>query len=83
MCIKEEYIYKTTFYTKCENYELVVDPFGLTNAPATFMCLMNNVMCPYLNKFVIVFINDILIYFKNEEEHAEHRTTILRFLREH
>ena len=47
------------------------------------MCLMNSVLCPYLDKFVTVFINDILIYSKNDEEHANHLVTILRLLREH
>jgi len=46
------------------------------------MCLMNNVLCPYLDNFVIIFINDILVYSKNEEEHVEHLATVLRFLRE-
>ena len=58
-------------------------PFCLTNAPNTFMCLMNSVLRPYLDKFFIVFIHDILIYYKNEEEHVEHLATVLRLLREH
>ena len=56
VCIKEEDIYKENFRTRYGNYEFVVVPFCLTNAPTTFMCLMNNVLCPYLDKFVIVFI---------------------------
>ena len=47
------------------------------------MCLMNSVLCPYLDKFVIVFVDDILVYYKNEEEQAENLTTMLRLLREH
>lgn len=58
-------------------------PFGLTNAPINFTCLMNSVFHPYPNKFVIVFIDDILIYSKNEEVHAEHLEIILRLLQEH
>ena len=81
--IKEEYIYKTTLCTRYGNYEFFVDLFGLNNSIATFMCLMNSVVCPYLDKFVIVFINDILVYSKNEEEHAEHLAAMLRFQREH
>ena len=57
-------------------------PFGLTNAPATFMDLMNRVFSPYLDKFVIVFIDDILVYSGSPEEHAEHLRTILHILRE-
>ena len=80
--IKEDDIHKTTSSTRYGNYEFVVLPFSLTNAPATFMCLMNSVLHLYLDKFVIEFIDDILVYSKNEEEHAEHLTTVLRLLRE-
>ena len=78
MCIKEEDIYKTEFHTRYGHYEFAVVHFGLTNAPATFTCLMSNVLCPYLDKFVIMFIDDILMYSNNEEEHAEHLTIVLR-----
>ena len=73
----------TTLWTKYGNYGFVIFPFGLTNAPSTFMCLMNIVLRPYFEKFVIVFIDDILIYSKNEEEYAEHLATMLILLREH
>ena len=58
-------------------------PFGLTNAPTVFMCLMNNVMHKYLDKFVVVFIDDILIYSKSKEEHEENLKMVLQELREH
>ena len=58
-------------------------PFGLTNAPAYFMSMMNNVFMEFLNRFVVVFIDDILVYSKNEEEHEEHLCLILEKLREH
>ena len=58
-------------------------PFGLTNAPTIFMCLMNNVMHKYLDNFVVVFIDDILIYSKYEEEHKEHLKIVLQELGEH
>lgn len=58
-------------------------PFGLTNAPATFMCLMNSVFHLYLDKFVLIFIDDILIYYRTKEEHQEHLSIVLQTLREH
>ncbi|GJZ01159.1 putative reverse transcriptase domain-containing protein [Tanacetum coccineum] len=79
--IREEDIPITTFRTRYEHYEFQVMPFGLTNAPTVFMNLMNRVYKPYLDKFVIVFIDDILIYSKNKEEHGKHLKTILNLLR--
>ena len=81
--IKDEDIHNTTFRTRYGHYELVVSPFGLTNAPATFMCLMNSVFSRYLDKFVLVFLDDILIYSKNEEEHEDNLRLTLQLLKEH
>ncbi|GJS24763.1 putative reverse transcriptase domain-containing protein [Tanacetum coccineum] len=78
--IREEDIPIMAFRTRYGHYEFQVMPFGLTNAPAVFMDLMNRVCKLYLNKFVIVFIDDILIYFKNKEEHEKHLKIILELL---
>nr|GFA05585.1 putative reverse transcriptase domain-containing protein [Tanacetum cinerariifolium] len=77
----EEDIPKTDFRSRYGHYEFQVMSFGLTNAPAIFMDLMNRVCKPYLDKFVIVFIDDILIYSKNEQEHGEHLKLILELLK--
>jgi hypothetical protein len=70
--IKYEDIHKIDFRTRYGNYEFVVVPFGLSNAPTTFMCLMNNVFRKFLDRFVLVLIDDIIIYSKNMKEHEEH-----------
>jgi hypothetical protein len=81
--IKEEDIHKTAFGTMYGNYEFVVVPFGLTNAPVVFMCLMNGIFRNYLDNFFIVFLDDILIYSKSEEEHENHLRLVFQVLREH
>jgi hypothetical protein len=80
--IKDEDIYKTNFRMRYGDYEFVVVPFGLTNAPSTFMFLMNNVLSKFLDRFVLVFIDDILIYYKNREEHEEHIKLVIQVIRE-
>ncbi|KAK1620910.1 hypothetical protein QYE76_026427 [Lolium multiflorum] len=80
--IKKEDVPKTAFVSRYGHHEYLVVPFGLTNAPAIFMNLMNKIFMPYLDKFVIVFIDDILIYSKNKAEH-EHLRLVLQTLREH
>nr|GFB44918.1 putative reverse transcriptase domain-containing protein [Tanacetum cinerariifolium] len=79
--IREEDIPITAFQTRYGHFEFQVMPFGVTNAPAVFMDLMNRVCKPYLDKFVIVFIDDILIYSKSKEDHEEHLNTILELLK--
>ncbi|GKB59861.1 putative reverse transcriptase domain-containing protein [Tanacetum coccineum] len=79
--VREENIPKTAFKTRYGHYEFQVMPFGLTNAPAVFMDLINRVCKPYLDKFVIVFIDDILIYSKSKQEHEEHLKLILELLK--
>ncbi|KAG8500394.1 hypothetical protein CXB51_004416 [Gossypium anomalum] len=80
--VKEADVHKTTFRTRYGHYEFLVMPFGLTNAPAAFMDLMNRVFQPYLDQFVVVFINDILVYSKSEDEHDEYLRVVLQILRE-
>ncbi|GJZ70861.1 putative reverse transcriptase domain-containing protein, partial [Tanacetum coccineum] len=79
--VREQDIPKTAFRTRYGYYEFQVMPFGLTNAPAVFIDLMNRVCKPYLDKFIIVFIDDILIYSKDKKEHEEHLKAILELLK--
>ncbi|KAJ0694787.1 putative nucleotidyltransferase, Ribonuclease H [Helianthus annuus] len=80
--VADEDIPKTTFRTRYDHYEFLVMPFGLTNAPAVFMDLMNRVCKPYLDKLVIVFIDDILIYLRTKEDHEHHLRLIMELLKE-
>ncbi|KAI3758494.1 hypothetical protein L6452_06058 [Arctium lappa] len=82
MRVRDEDIPKTAFRTRYGHYEFMVMPFGLTNAPAVFMDLMNRVCRPYLDKFVIVFIDDILIYSRRKEDHEQHLKLILELLKD-
>jgi hypothetical protein len=81
--IKDEDIDKTAFRTRYGHYKFIVVPFGLSNAPAMFMCLLNGVFREYLDKFVIVFLDDILVYSRMEEEHEKHPRMVLQVIRVH
>ncbi|XP_016752751.2 uncharacterized protein [Gossypium hirsutum] len=79
---KEADVYKTAFRTRYSHYEFLVMPFVLTNAPIAFMDLMNRVFQLYLDRLVVVFIDDILVYSRNDDEHNEHLRVVLQTLRE-
>ena len=81
--VRETDIPKTVFRTWYGHYEFTVMPFSLTNGPTTFMDLMHRVFQPYLDQFVVVFVDKILIYSKYEEEHEDHFRIVLQALREH
>ena len=81
--IRQEDVPRTAFTTRYGLYEYLVISFGLTNAPAHFMYVMNSVFMPELDKFVVVFIDDILVYSKSKVEHAEHLRIVLQRLRDH
>ena len=79
--IKDADVHKTTFRTQYEHYKFLIMPFGLTNAPTAFMDLMNLVVRPCVNQFVVVFIDDILVYSKDRENHDKHLRVVLETLR--
>ena len=80
--VREQDIPKTAFKTRWGLYEYLVVPFGMTNAPAQFMNLMHDVLREYLDKLVLVFLDDILVYSQTVEEHAEHLRQVFAKLRE-
>ncbi|GBG89968.1 hypothetical protein CBR_g50058 [Chara braunii] len=78
----EEDVYKTAFKTKYETYEFLIMPFGLCNAPGTFQTEMHRIFRPYLDKFMVVYLDDILVFSKTAREHAEHLALVLQSLRD-
>ena len=78
----ENDILKTAFNTRYGHYEWVVMPFSLTNAPAVFMDLMQRIFHPYLDQFVVIFLDGILIYSKSEDEHERHLRLVLQKLKD-
>ena len=81
--VREADIPKTWFKTRYGHFEFKVMPFGLTNTPTALMDLMYKVFQPYLDRFVLVFVDDILIYFQSEREHKDHLQVVLQLLRDH
>ena len=79
ICVWKKDVLKTAFRTRYGHFEFLVMSFGLTNSPAVFMDLMNSIFRPYLDLFVIVFIDDILVYSRSKAEHANHLRAVLRF----
>ena len=83
MRVRDSDIVKTTFRVRYGHYEFVVMPFGLTNTPSLFMNFMNRVFKEYLDQFVVVFVDDILMYSRTTEEHAQQLRIVLQTLRNH
>ena len=81
--VRQTNIPKTAFRTRYGHFDFTVMPFGLTNDPAAFMDLMHRVFQPYLDQFVVVFVDDILIYSQSEREHEDHLRIVLQLLRDH
>ena len=81
--VREAVIRRIAFRTRYGHFEFTVMPFGLTNAPATFMDLMHRVFQHYLDQFIMVFVNNFLIYSQSEEDHEDHLKIVLQALRDH